>query len=864
MPATCMLLVADVERDFRLGRGRYQRGLYDQAIPYLENVRTGTSDSAMLEESLLMLAESYRIGGSYEKGAQRYAQLLNLFPGTEWRNIALLGQGECWVKSSKPADAVPVLERYLEDPGKDRENGLFLLAEAQSASGNMEGAVNSYKLLLRTSPDHELAPNAAYNMALLLREVDRPKEAFMVLDVLDMKAVPGQIQNQLYLLRGDLALSSGDPRRALREYQEVEDPALAPDALAGTCFAARELDDRDSFDKARDQLRRRYGDHSQAASVDLLLGSWEAEQGHVESTDAVLERHRSGNRRGEAEFWRGWARVQAGQHAEAARVFSSIAGENGEWGRRSAYRWEGELRRAGEWRAALSAAESFLGRYPQDSQAPEILAGAVESAYRLEENAQLLALHKMFVSNYPDHELSRNVLRFAAEAALRGEEYETAITHFQALLEDKEASLEERPQLSLRLAWAHYRRNPAESGDAIESLLPGLDGAEAAEVGILLGRSRRAAGRLGEALQAFRRAASADRDGDAGARAALEEALHLSSVRDKQAAAQADEAYRGILRRTEAGSEIRARALFELAELQARSGDFQEAATFFEQYLSENPQGQWHASAGLGLCFCRWRSGDPESAREALDELNRSKLKGEQAEEALYLRGRIIADAGETAQAIEWLNRYLQQYPGGTREREVLRELARLEESRDNPSGAIRHLQALVSSHPNSEGVDEAVYRMAWLRHDSGQAQEAEEAYLLLLKRHPESSLAGDAHYRVADFFYERSEYQEARKHYQGALSSADGERLGEKALYRIGWSHIREESWQEADAAFTSLAERFPEGELSGEALFLAADAAGQIPNPGRERELLKQFLKLHPRHALTAEGKIRLGELL
>ena len=62
MPAAGMLW-ADVERDFRLGRGRYQRGLYDQAIPYLENVRTGTSDSSILEESLLMLGESYRIGG---------------------------------------------------------------------------------------------------------------------------------------------------------------------------------------------------------------------------------------------------------------------------------------------------------------------------------------------------------------------------------------------------------------------------------------------------------------------------------------------------------------------------------------------------------------------------------------------------------------------------------------------------------------------------------------------------------------------------------------------------------------------------------------------------------------------------------
>ena len=49
------ILFADVDLDFRLGKGLYNQQFFERAIPPLERVRTGDATPRQLEEALFLL-----------------------------------------------------------------------------------------------------------------------------------------------------------------------------------------------------------------------------------------------------------------------------------------------------------------------------------------------------------------------------------------------------------------------------------------------------------------------------------------------------------------------------------------------------------------------------------------------------------------------------------------------------------------------------------------------------------------------------------------------------------------------------------------------------------------------------------------
>ncbi len=847
-----------VDEDFRLGKGLYNQGFFDRAIPALERVRQGGATPAQLEETLFLLGEAYRSSGDAEKAAQRFGAMLQQFPSSQWVRLARVGRGECLVRTRKFGEAVQVLNALLRDPGDEKLQGLYWLGEAHSRAGSVEEAVTAYRSLIDESAEDALAPYAAYNAGLLLRDADRSADGVALLQKIDIGKAPKEIADQLWLLSGDLLLRAGDPQRSIQAYTQVAEGDLMRSALAGICWAARDLDERDVFAIAHETLKNRFGDSEEALDVDLLLGSWCAETGDWQGADKALNGRRNGPRGSEAQFWRSWARSVAGRHEEAAREYQRIASGDDRWSLDASYRVEGEFRKCEKWREALDAATAFLAKNTDVARGADVLAGAVESAYRVGEDTKVLELERRFRGEHEDHALTLHVMRFAAEAALRSSNYDEAIARFAQLWSSVDDA--EKQELGPRFAWALVQKDPAAFGDELTIIRDDIKGTAAAEVGILLGRTRAAEKEIGAAERAFKAAIAADPDGDAGARARLELAVLMQGGTD---VAAAEKAYREILSKS-APPEIRARATIDLAELLAGRGGFEEAIPLFERYISEHGSGEFIASAQLGLAFSCWRVGRHDDALRSVVALRRVTKDETTLAEGLYVEGRVRADKKDHAAAATALGRYLSSYPGGAREAEVLRELARVEEESNRPADAIAHLQQLVEKHSNVTGVDEALYRLGWLQGEADDAEASKASFRALIDGYPQSNYVGDAHYRLGDYAYDEGSFEDARSHYRAAQSSPDQERLAERARYRIAWSYVREESWKEAQKEFTALADADSAGELAGESLFLAADAAGHLSDNGAERKLLERFVTGHPNHELGNEGRIRLAELL
>ena len=242
----------------------------------------------------------------------------------------------------------------------------------------------------------------------------------------------------------------------------------------------------------------------------------------VADTD-ILTPLLNSSRGDEAQFWLAWSYRAANEPARAAEMFLSIDGD-GDWARRGVRRGEEEARKAEKWEQSLEAARRYVAEWRDDPQASAVVAGAVESSYRLGDDTRVMELEQSFLSFWKDDPLAGDVRHYAAEAAIRAGDPAAAIERFQVLWRSDESR---RPRVAARYAWAIWEARGASGARAISRLLPALDGAVAAEVGVLLGRAYVAAEETDKALAAFRAASAADPRGEAGGRARLEEALLL-------------------------------------------------------------------------------------------------------------------------------------------------------------------------------------------------------------------------------------------------------------------------------------------------------------------------------------------------
>ena len=104
-------------RDLRLGKGLYDQGLFERAIPPLERVRKGNPNAAQREEALFLLGESHRSLEDWEKAEARFGELLRFAARSEMAPLAKLGRGEALVRLDRARQAVPLLESATKTLG---------------------------------------------------------------------------------------------------------------------------------------------------------------------------------------------------------------------------------------------------------------------------------------------------------------------------------------------------------------------------------------------------------------------------------------------------------------------------------------------------------------------------------------------------------------------------------------------------------------------------------------------------------------------------------------------------------------------------------------------------------------------------
>lgn len=393
-------------------------------------------------------------------------------------------------------------------------------------------------------------------------------------------------------------------------------------------------------------------------------------------------------------------------------------------------------------------------------------------------------------------------------------------------------------------------------GAALARYLDIAEGADARERGlteIRRGFALREAGRPGQAVEAFDRAAEQlprlEDWIDLWALQALGQTGDTAAVESRLARVPSD------LRDAFAWS-VRVRA-FRAANAAGRALAVAEEAARILEDASER------ASAWTLAGDIRLTRGDSVGARRAYTramEASRgssaavdaarqmSLMPGLDAEDHLRI-GRVYLRHGNRERGLDGLQRYLDLgQPTGTTRAQVELELGRALFAGGEYGDAARRMLLLADQSPSARIGSEALYLAARAQYRAGQAERAIATLQRTTDRFDNQPAVVKAHFLIADLAHDRGDLATARRHYRHAMDS--GSDIAESGISAMRLAGIAYEQGAYRDAAtiFQTYLERYPAGRRAQQAAYWAGKALMELGESAPARSLLERARSMDP----------------
>ena len=292
-----------------LGVLLHQRGLPDQAIPYLERAVRLDDDAALYHYNF---AEVLRALGRAAEAAERYRRAIELEEGYA---DAHFGLGNALMDQGEAASAIASYRRGLELRPGDAETWLNL-GNAQLGDGALDEAIESYRRAIAVAPSYAeahvnlggalmdrgeldgavgayrravtIAPDMAeahYNLGRALEEQDDIEEAAASY----RRAVAADGSHaQAHLNLGSLLHRQGDAEGAVASYRRALE--IAPDMAVAHINLGNVLAEQGKLGEAEDAFRRAVAAAPEDAAAHVNLGDILRVRGRVDEAIASCRR----------------------------------------------------------------------------------------------------------------------------------------------------------------------------------------------------------------------------------------------------------------------------------------------------------------------------------------------------------------------------------------------------------------------------------------------------------------------------------------------------------------------------------------------------------------------------------------------
>ncbi len=237
------------EAMYELGRTYMESGQNSEAVDVFEKLRTATSDKTFAARALIGKGMACRNMKDYDTALAQYKQVVDLLPGSEYSEEALLAINSIYQTTGTPEKYI----EYLEDRGlgvgktaAEREDIYFNTAEQVYLAGNYSQAVASLGKYLEDFPNGARKGDALFYLADSYRQTGDKEKACEAFAQAGKNLSDGSFAEGAALGYASLSYELGRYSDAYDGYVKLQEIAMMSEnkvaAMAGkmnSAFAAR-------------------------------------------------------------------------------------------------------------------------------------------------------------------------------------------------------------------------------------------------------------------------------------------------------------------------------------------------------------------------------------------------------------------------------------------------------------------------------------------------------------------------------------------------------------------------------------------------------------------------------------------------
>lgn len=816
----------------------YRDGKHEEAIAQARSFAARFADSPARERVSLLNGLALMARSDWPAAAERFAELLRVFPTGAAAEQAELLLAQCHDQRGANEDAARAYQVVLgRSGGRFAADAVFGLAGVVLRQGKPQ---DSLALLDRFQKEHGESPLRCSAMMLRCRvalAIDKPEEAAKAISVAaDCQDLADQVaywSAKLQLRRGDFAGAAEALSRAIAAYPKS---TLIAEMRYDRGVALAQKGDDAAAIAAIEEFRKQHANHEMQPDALQLLATLEHRHKRYDRSLTLCR-----------EF------LTAHPTHPAAAATSFLLAEN--------------LFLRGKAGEAAQAWRDWLEKYPDDPQADVATFRLGAALYRDEKFAEAITPLSRAAALVDRNPALRESLLLLGDIYLQRSEWKLAETQLAKYLEAGDISAADEALLKLGIARVRQGQHAA-AIECFDRLVAGNPRSPHRIHAIFeRGQALLALGKSDEAQATFESVVRDDSDG----RFRPHALTHLGSIalqkKDYAAAAKRFADASG-----EEGDEaLAATAMLQRGQALLAAGEYTEAERTLRDFTQRFVKHERLATARANLAIALARQNKSADALKAIDAADRP--------EADLDAGLRAALRYEKAWCLRRLNRNDEASAvyrgllepgasGGSQRLFAALELAELEAAAGRCKEALTLLDPLYASEGElallpQEAQARLLYRLGVCRFESGDHARSAEALEKMLAIAPQHALVPSACFFAGEALFKLGKFEAAARHLARITDNHRKDECHGPALLRLGECLAALQNWLKSEEVFAQFLREHPGSEQWYQAQFGIGWARENLKRYDEAVSAYRQVVERH-KGPTAARAQFQVGECL
>lgn len=671
-----------------------------------------------------------------------------------------------------------------------RFKALYNLGLIYYDSGKFELSRERFKQLLNDYPESEYTGSALYWIGESYSEQNKLDDAIIFLE-----NAAGDKRNNKYADYSIYTLATvyektGDYENAVKNYDRLltehrNSPlAVSAQIRIGICYFKLK-DYQSSILELKNPILSNLPKELYSESLYLLaLSNYRVQQyaDAEKSYSEIIERFPGTKLYKDAQYGLAWSLFQQKKYDDAYRIFDILSNGKDSTAIKSMY-WKGESKRyAGKHQEAFEIYRQFLEKYPTHNLADEVQY-QIGALYFNNKNTDLASRYLITSSGSQDRIVRAKSLTILGEIELSKQQYTSARNYFEPALLITEADINIKHRALFGLGTALYHLEMYnESVGRLTEINTSDPNFESQKVNFYLAENYFALANYNEALKRYNNASGDDES-------------------------------------------INRMALYGKAYCYFNTGDFQNSALQFADFVKKYPGGSRIMDARLRLADSYYGSKNYAQA------------------------GNIYRDLFKTG-STEITNPYANyQYA------QALYKSGRVNE-------AITEFTQLQTKYPNSEYAEGSLFTVGWIYFQQSNFNESIMRYREVLSKYPKTSLEPIVYYSIGDAYFNLSKYDSAIVYYQNVITQFPSSDFIFDAVNGIQFSYVAMGNPERAVSFIDEFVTRNPNFKNADQIYFKKGEIYYGLGRHENAQRSYREFIARYSKSSLVPDAYYWIGK--